>query len=94
MGVQKYAAPQKLSPRREDGLAIIGRKPSCGHVVAIDLDDTPEHRADFVRRGYTVETHPRSVAVQMMDREHAQCMLSNPVTDPGLPPMSIDRQVG
>jgi hypothetical protein len=62
------------NPKSYEPNGIIGRKPSCGHVVAVDVDDTPEHRAEFERRGYTIEVYPRSVAVRMMDSEHAACI--------------------
>lgn len=65
------------APRHpDDAPTIVGRKPSCGHVVALDPDDTPEHRAEFERRGYTVEIHPWSTARTMMDSGHADCLAS------------------
>lgn len=60
--------------RSHEPNAIVGRKPACGHVVAVDVDDTPEHRAELERRGYAIEIHPRSIAVGMIDREHAECI--------------------
>ena len=44
--------------------AILGGKP-CGCVCAIDLEDTPEHRAEYESRGYTVRIVPRVEAVKI-----------------------------
>lgn len=44
--------------------AILGCSP-CGCVCAIDLDDTPEHRAEYVSRGHTVRIVPRVEALKI-----------------------------
>jgi hypothetical protein len=41
--------------------AILGYK-SCGCLVAIDLDDTPDHRVEYKSRGYRIEVVSRVFA--------------------------------
>ncbi len=45
--------------------SIIGRM-KCGHVVAVDADDTPTNRESFVELGYSVEVHEHGAACELM----------------------------
>jgi hypothetical protein len=42
-------------------------------VVAIDLDDTPEHRLRYIKRGYMVSIVPKSEAKKLWEGVKYPC---------------------
>lgn len=44
-----------MSTETPPKLALVGRMPSCGHVVAMDIADTAKGRAALAERGYAIE---------------------------------------
>ena len=63
--------------------ALMGRMPSCGHVVALDVSATSKARREFAKRGYDTQTLPRAEAMVIFQRETAlhreKCMTDRQV---------------
>lgn len=51
--------------------ALIGRLP-CGCVVAADLDNCPRSAAEYVKRGYAIETVTRDEAKRLIRESNCQ----------------------
>ncbi len=51
--------------------AILGRM-VCGHAVAVDLDDTPNHRRELRDRGYKLEILDRVTAILILKKDYSE----------------------
>lgn len=57
---------------RENEPSIVGRL-RCGCVVAVDLDDTSDHRKEYVSRGYMVSIVPKKEAKMLWQGVQYPC---------------------
>lgn len=75
MHVLADARPETWSrvyPKPTRGMVILG-KLGCGCVVACDMDDTPEHREAYLRRGYQIEVVPYSEGMKRFMEAKVPC---------------------